>query len=116
MHEYSIVAELIQRVEQEAVARGASRVTRVHVRIGEVSGVEVPLLATAYTTFRERTVCEDADLAVTTAPARWVCGRCGAPIAPGARLRCVDCGVPARLAEGDEIMLDRIEMEVPNVP
>jgi hypothetical protein len=28
-------------------------------------------------------------------------------------LRCRDCGVPARLIGGDEILLDRIEMEVP---
>jgi Zn finger protein HypA/HybF involved in hydrogenase expression len=28
-------------------------------------------------------------------------------------LRCSRCDVPARLMEGDEIMLDRIEMEVP---
>jgi hypothetical protein len=28
-------------------------------------------------------------------------------------LKCDACGSPARLAEGDEIMLDRIEMEVP---
>ena len=116
MHEYSIVAELIDRVEQEVALRGAARVVRVHVRIGEVSGVEVPLLTTAYDTFRERTVCANADLAVTTAPARWVCGRCGADIARGSRLRCAACDTPARLAEGDEIMLDRIELEVPHVP
>jgi Zn finger protein HypA/HybF involved in hydrogenase expression len=28
-------------------------------------------------------------------------------------LQCPRCGVPARLAQGDEIVLDRIEMEVP---
>jgi hypothetical protein len=33
-------------------------------------------------------------------------------IPAGGPLRCRRCGVPARLAEGDEIMLDRIEMEV----
>jgi hypothetical protein len=27
-------------------------------------------------------------------------------------LRCCRCDVPARLTEGDEIVLDRIEMEV----
>ena len=34
-------------------------------------------------------------------------------ITPGRLLRCDICDRPARLAEGDEIMLDRIEMEVP---
>ena len=31
----------------------------------------------------------------------------------GQVLRCSACGSPARLAGGDEIMLDRIELEVP---
>jgi Zn finger protein HypA/HybF involved in hydrogenase expression len=33
-------------------------------------------------------------------------------VAPGDVLTCPDCGSPARLEEGDEIVLDRIEMEV----
>jgi Zn finger protein HypA/HybF involved in hydrogenase expression len=36
-------------------------------------------------------------------------------VAPGAALSCPECAAPARLAAGDEIVLDRIEMEVPNV-
>jgi Zn finger protein HypA/HybF involved in hydrogenase expression len=30
----------------------------------------------------------------------------------GERLRCPDCGLPAALRAGDEIVLERIEMEV----
>lgn len=112
MHEYSIVQALIERVDAEARARGASAVHRLSVRIGELSGVEVDLLATAYAAFRERTVCERADLDVQRVPARWECPRCGGPIGRGNLLRCATCDVPARLAEGDEIVLDRIEMEV----
>ena len=62
MHEYSIVQALLERVEAEAAARGAVAVERVVVQIGELSGVEIELLATAYDTFRERTICERAPL------------------------------------------------------
>ena len=113
MHEYSIVQALLERVDAEARARHASAVHCLSVRIGELSGVEVDLFTTAYVTFRERTVCQRANLAVQRVPARWECPECGGSIGRGDLLRCLKCDVPARLAEGDEIMLDRIEMEVP---
>jgi hydrogenase nickel incorporation protein HypA/HybF len=112
MHEYSIVAALIDEVAGHA--RGA-RVRRVQVCLGELSGVDAGLLATAFETFRARTICDGAELAIGTTPARWACPRCGRTLPTGARLSCPDCVVPARLAAGDEIVLERIEMEVPDV-
>jgi len=113
VHEYSIVEALLARVDAEARARGATAVHRLSVRIGELSGVEVDLLTAAYATFRERTICEHAELAVEAVPAEWGCPECGSVIARGVPLRCPRCGVPAKLTGGDEILLDRIEMEVP---
>lgn len=113
MHEYSIVQALMDRVESEAAARGATAVDRVVVRIGELSGVEIELLRTAYLTFRERTICERAPLEIAEVAAEWSCRACGAPIARGAALTCAACGGPGRLRQGDEILLERIEMEVP---
>lgn len=112
MHEYSIVQALVETVAAEARARRASSVHRLDVRIGELSGIEIDLLTTAYDTFRDRTICAGADLVVTRVPARWVCSCCGAAIRRGDALECMRCGAPARLVEGDEILLDRIEMEV----
>ena len=113
MHEYSIVQALLERVEQEAAARGARRVVRLWVRLGELSGVEPELLATAYETFRERTLCESAPMELDRVAAAWACRRCARPLA-GAR-RCPECDAPAALVAGDEIVLSRIEMEVPDV-
>lgn len=115
MHEYSIVESLIDRARAETEARGGVRVVRLRVRIGEMSGVDPGLLATAYDTFRERSICADAPLEIERVPARWACPRCGAAIAAGEVLRCRSCSAPARLSEGDEIVLERIEMEVPDV-
>jgi len=46
---------------------------------------------------------------------RWGCPACDTELAAGSALRCGDCGGPARLTAGDEIVLERIEMEVPDV-
>jgi hydrogenase nickel incorporation protein HypA/HybF len=113
MHEYSIVQSLIDRVDAEARARGAPSVHRLSIRIGELAGVDPELLTTAYHTFRERTICEAAELDLTIVPARWTCERCGRDIDRGGFLRCDVCDAPAKLVAGDEILLDRIEMEVP---
>lgn len=113
MHEYSIVSSLVRQVESVARERGATAVHRLHVRIGELSGVELPLLETAYETFRQRTICESAELEVETVAASWACPTCGDELERGAILRCPACQIPARLRAGDEIFLDRIEMEVP---
>ena len=113
MHEYSIVEALLVRVDAEARARGATAVHRLTVRIGELLGVEIELLASAFATFRDRTVCAHADLDVMPIAAVWTCPVCSGQIERGSILRCAACGVPARLSQGDEIVLDRIEMEVP---
>jgi len=115
MHEYSIVASLIDRVGREMAAHRASRVNRLHVQIGELSGVEIELLKTAFETFRERSVCGEAELCIDPVPAVWACPRCGREMPRGSVLRCSDCGVPARLTRGDEIILARIEMETADV-
>jgi hydrogenase nickel incorporation protein HypA/HybF len=112
MHEYSLIQSLVERVETEARARSASAVHRLRVRIGEQAGVDVDLFKTAYLTFRERTVCEAADLEVEIVPVEWACASCGERIARGQPLRCPSCLHPARLIGGDEIILDQIEMEV----
>jgi len=113
MHEYSIVQALFEQIEATARARGALAVKRVRVRIGELAGVEPTLLRTAYETFRVRTICEDAPLEVERVGARWTCPGAHGDIPRGRPLQCPACGRPARLAAGDEIVLEQLELEVP---
>ena len=53
-----------------------------------------------------------ADLDIETVGACWRCRTCDRDLDRGAVLRCPVCGGPGRLQGGDEIILDRIEMEV----
>jgi hydrogenase nickel incorporation protein HypA/HybF len=114
VHEYSLVENLVTRVEQEARRRNALAVHRLSVKVGELSGVDPELFQTAYETFRAGTICERAALTVTRLAASWSCPSCKKPIARGAVLRCPACDVPAQLDDGsDALTLDGIEMEVP---
>ncbi len=111
MHEYSIVQSLVDSVAEAVRGRKAS-VHRIEVRIGELSGVDTELLATAYDVFRAGTLCERATMTIDRVAACWVCPNCGVEIRRGSALQCLACGEPARLAAGDEIILQRIELEV----
>lgn len=112
MHEYSIVRALLDRVEQEARAHGADAVVRIHVAIGELAGVEAPLLASAFELARAGTRAAGAELELRAVAPRWICRSCALEIPPGGALRCATCDAPARLVAGDELILERLEMEV----
>jgi hydrogenase nickel incorporation protein HypA/HybF len=114
VHEYSLVQALVDRVEAEARSRSALAVHRVVVSVGELSGVDPELLATAYETFRAGTACEGAALELRRVEASWACPACRRRLERGAPLSCPQCGGPAELPPGaDEILLERVEMEVP---
>lgn len=114
MHEYSLIQALISRVEAEAAKHGAARVHALTVRLGELSGVEPELLATAFEMARTGTACEGAALRMDRVAAVWSCPGCKKVFARGDVLRCAACARPAALNEGaDALTLDRIEMEVP---
>ncbi len=112
MHEFSLIQALLARVETEAATHNAARVERLSVRIGALAGVERDLFASAFDVCRRGTICESAELEVKAIDARWACRACGREVRQGEVLECPVCGSPARLIEGDEIILDRVEMEV----
>jgi hydrogenase nickel incorporation protein HypA/HybF len=114
VHEYSLVQSLVGRVEALAAERRATAVHRLVVSVGELAGLDPGLFPTAYDTFRAGTICERAEMALRTVPARWSCPGCGREIARGGILTCDACGLPAKLSAGaDEILLETVEMEVP---
>lgn len=115
LHEYSIIQALLAQVTAEAQSRGATSVQCIEVSIGELAGVEIGLLKTAFEQFRERTICAATELVLNSVAAAWACPQCGRERDRQNYLRCNDCERPFDLVRGDEIVLDRIAMEVPNV-
>jgi hydrogenase nickel incorporation protein HypA/HybF len=114
MHEYSLVASLVGRVEEEARRRNAIAIHGLTISVGELAGVDPELFRTAYETFREGTLCEKATLRIVTFPASFSCPSCGKIFAKGDVLRCAACDRPARPSErSDALLLESIDMEVP---
>jgi hydrogenase nickel incorporation protein HypA/HybF len=112
MHEYALIQALLRQVEKEAHAHNATAVHRLTVRIGPLAGVDRDLFVNAYLLSRPGTRCHDAELVLTTEEVDWRCAVCNAAIPLGGALVCPTCLFPARLAGGDAIVLERIELEV----
>ena len=112
MHEFSIVRSLLTQVEKEAAARGATAVRTLRVEIGELSGVSSDLFLYAFEALRSGTICARADLKLAAVPARWTCPECDDDLVPTGPLRCGQCGSPARLVGGAELLLSQIEVEI----
>jgi hydrogenase nickel incorporation protein HypA/HybF len=115
MHELSVCLALLDQVEAIARQHHATRVERIVLRIGPLSGVEAPLLQNAYPLAAAGTVAEKAELAIETAPVRVRCRECDAESAATPnRLLCGQCGgFRTDLIGGDEMLLAHLELSVP---
>ncbi len=114
MHEYSLVQDVVRRVEEEARCRAALAVHRVRVAIGQLAGVEPELFRNAYELLRAGTMCDRAELELVIRPATFSCPGCGRRFAAGEPLSCGPCGRPARMDQGgDALILEAIDLEVP---
>jgi len=112
MHEYSLVLSLIERVEEEMRRHQATAAHRIQVSVGDLSGVEAELLASAFEIARESTALRTTQLLVTRVKAHWQCTHCGQDIQGDEHLSCASCGGPARLTAGGDILFESVELEV----
>jgi len=112
MHELSVCRGMLHQIDAIARARNASRVKRIVVKIGPLSGVVPELLAAAFPVARAGTVAETAELALDVTSLRVLCERCGAESeTPPNLLRCTACGDDhTRLVSGDELLLESVEL------
>lgn len=76
MHEYSIVASLLDVCEQEARKHHAKAIKSLEVRIGRLSGIEPHFLQQCFDVFKEETLCEGATLILQMCDVRIACASC----------------------------------------
>ena len=112
MHELSVCMSLLEQVGAIAGEREAGKVTRIELKIGPLSGVEVDLLRNAYPLAAAGTIAEDADLVIDIAGVTVHCNKCGAESdAKPNRLLCGACGdFHTSVVSGDELILQRVEL------
>ena len=116
MHELSICLSLLDQVGEIARQQGASRVERIHLRVGPLAGLEPVLLQSAWPLAAAGTIADAAELVIESSPIRVRGVDCGAEsTATPNRLLCGACGgFHTRLVSGDELLLARLELSIPD--
>jgi hydrogenase nickel incorporation protein HypA/HybF len=76
MHEASIVESVLERAVAETRRAGATRIERIRLRVGVLSGVVPEALRFAFEALREGTPAAGASLEIEDAPARLCCLDC----------------------------------------
>ncbi len=110
MHEASIVESLIEMVRQQVP--DGTRVTRVNVRVGLLTGISPDCLHFYFDFLRENTVAANAELSVEEAPLSTTCAACNATLAlDELTWICPSCG-GALLAFSGGNELDLVSLEV----
>lgn len=113
MHEVGIMESTLDVVLRQAAQHRASRVHRIVLRIGELSGVEPEALRFAFDTVTARTLAAGAELVIDAVPARAWCATCAREFGAGRGFvfLCPVCGeLSGDLRQGRELELARIEM------
>ena len=112
MHELSVCQSMLAQIQQIADEHAAHSVSRVHIQIGPLSGVEAELLAQAFPIACAGSLAQDATLSIDALPIKVRCQACGAESeAEQNRLLCKKCGDwHTTLISGDELLLTRIEL------
>ena len=83
MHEYSVVASLIELCEENAKKHQAKKVERIVVAIGERAGMDKSLFISAFEGFREESeICKDARLELKDEKVTLKCKNCENEFAP----------------------------------
>lgn len=113
MHEYSIVQALLEKTERLAQENDATKVLKLVIKIGVMSGVEPHLLEIAFDTFKEKTICDGAELVMDIQPLTITCQECGTRSElETINYCCPDCGsVNIHVVDGEEMFLMTLEME-----
>lgn len=112
MHEYSIVQSLLESCEQHAIENDAKEVTKVVVKIGVLSGVEPDLLQTAFDTFKEQTVCHNAEFILNIQKITIKCESCNTESTlEKHEFQCPSCqSTSIQVIDGEEMYLMSLEM------
>lgn len=113
MHEYSIVQSLLEICEIYARQNNSSKVVKVIVKIGVLSGVEPDLLKTAFDTFKEESLCHNAEFIMNIQKVEILCDTCNTKtILEKNEFCCPKCkSTDLKVLDGEDMYLMSLELE-----
>ncbi len=112
MHELSITKTMLDIVIKQAEENSASKVEKINLVIGEMSGIVDQCVEFYFGFLSKDTIAKDAKLNFRTAPAMAQCRNCKSEFSlEGIDWVCPDCGnTQIEITKGQEIYLESIEV------
>lgn len=112
MHEAGLARNALEAALEHAQNRGAGRIHRVTMKVGDLSGVVPESLRFAFQSLAEGTLASDAEVDVEVVPVECFCAACHRVFRPTDIIYvCPDCGrLSADVRQGDELVLESIEV------
>lgn len=113
MHELGITQNIVQIVQEEAARAGATRVSKVKLLVGEMTGIVDASLQFCFEFCARGTVAEGAELEIERVPLRARCSGCAEEFAvEGYRLVCPACSSrQVEIVTGRELKIRELEVE-----
>ncbi len=115
MHEISLVQNLLHQLHDIARENNATRVLRVIMKVGPLSGVVVDSFTFGFTILaKDDDLVRDARLEIVVPPVTYRCSGCGyEQQTNGTRPeQCPTCGDRILIPDGgDDLILQQVEME-----
>jgi len=113
MHEYSIVLSLLDSCQEQAKQNKATKVNKVVVKIGVLSGVEPDLLQIAFDTFKEDTICSQAKFIIDIQKVIIECKNCHIKSTLDThQYSCPICeSIDIEILDGEDMLLMQLELE-----
>ncbi|MBN1839970.1 MAG: hydrogenase maturation nickel metallochaperone HypA [Campylobacterales bacterium] len=113
MHEFSIVNALLEMCEKNAKEHHATKVTKVEIKVGKLSGIEPHLLETAFDTFKEESICDGAEFVMHLQDVVIRCEACQKEATLNTNeFICPFCkSTDLTVIDGEEMFLMHLEME-----
>jgi hydrogenase nickel incorporation protein HypA/HybF len=114
----SIAMELLNIIKGEMEKHGVSKLTKIRVVHGKLSGVVPDSLAFAFEVLTKDTPLESAELELAEQPVKLKCGQCSVEFEPEDTsmimlMPCPECQeeVGHEVLSGKELYLDKLEVE-----
>ncbi len=115
MHEYSVVASLIELCEENARKHNSKEVSKIIISIGERAGMDKSLFLSAFEGFREESdICKNAELEIKDEKIALKCKACAHEFEPenlnyGICPKCQNTNLD--IIRGNEMLLLSLELK-----
>lgn len=113
MHELSVMAYLLERVETHADRLGATKVVAINLVVGERSSFVDDSLLFYFDLLTPGTLADGAQLNLRRTLMRCHCQPCDRDFHPtGVNFRCPDCDTVGQVTDdGSEVLIESLEVE-----